>query len=440
MNTKEKFDLAHWAAGQVKKFGADDAAVNLSNSRSIEVEVRNGKVDILKESTENSMTVAVYAKNRFTSHTTNDIRKDALTPFIEEAVNMTKYLGEDIYRTLPDEKYYPETAAMDLGTADDTYDDLKSEKRVKIAREIEDAALAHSNKIISCTAYFSDSESEVVKVNTKGFEGTRRGTTFGCGAEATVDDNGVGRPEDYEWITVRFQKDLPNFAKLGIGAVDRALAKIGQKKIDSGKYEMLVENRTAARLLYGLQGPMSGRSLQQKSSFLDGKLGQKIFSDKLTIVDDPFIKGGMGSRHFDGDGMACRKRTLIDRGVLKEFLIDWYYSRKLGVDPTGGSTTNVTFALGDKSLDEMIANTERGILVTSFIGGNSNSTTGDFSYGIIGKLIENGKVVTPVNEMNISGNMTEFWSNLIETGNDPYLYSSMRRPSLRFKDVNFSGV
>ena len=138
--------------------------------------------------------------------------------------------------------------------------------------------------------------------------------------------------------------------------------------------------------------------------------------------------------------MAAKKRVLIDKGVLKTFLIDNYYARKLGVEPTGGSTSNVVFDYGTRSLDEMVASMKKGILVTSFIGGNANSTTGDFSVGIVGIYVEDGKIVRPVNEMNIAGNQKDLWNQLVEVGNDPYIYSSTRRPSLYFKDIHFSGI
>jgi PmbA protein len=169
-------------------------------------------------------------------------------------------------------------------------------------------------------------------------------------------------------------------------------------------------------------------------------LGEKVFSDKLTVVDDPFVKGALASRLYDDDGLPCRKRTIIEKGVLKEYLIGWYYSRKLGTEPTGSEITNITFELGTRSLDEMVKEMKKGILVTGFIGGNSNDTTGDFSFGITGIYVENGKPVKPVNEMNVSGNLLQFWSSLVETGNDPYTYSSLQRPSMYFKDIQFSGV
>ncbi|MEW6412308.1 MAG: TldD/PmbA family protein [Candidatus Zixiibacteriota bacterium] len=440
MNNKEKLELAKWAVTQAKGFGADEAAVDVANSREIEIECRDQKIDKLQEATQNSMTVRIYTKGRYSGNTTNDLRKDSLSKFIEEAVAMTKYLGEDPYRSLPDSKYYAGLKDADLGICDNSYDEVSADQRVKIARDIETDTRERTDKIVSLTSYYGDGTYESVKVHSNGFEGTRRSTSFSAGVEVGITDGKGGRPSWWDWRTVRFFKDLPPISTYGEFAVERALDRIGQTKIESGAYDMIIENRARASLLGALEGPLSGRNLQQKNSCLDGKLGQKVFSDKLTVVDDPFMKGGLASRLYDDDGLPSRKRTIIEKGVLKEYLIDWYYSRKLGVEPTGGDTTNVTFELGTRSLDEMVKDMKKGILVTGFIGGNSNDTTGDFSFGIIGTYVEDGKLIKPVNEMNVSGNILQFWSSLVEVGNDPYTYSSLQRPTMYFKDVQFSGV
>ncbi|MBU8934365.1 MAG: TldD/PmbA family protein [candidate division Zixibacteria bacterium] len=440
MNSKERLALAHWVATEANKNGADEAAVNLSNSRDVSVQFRDRTLEELNESVQNSLSLSIYANHRYSAHTTNDLRKESLERFISEAVAMTKYLSEDEFRTLPDPKHYTGREDIDLQVYDEAYESVTSDERIRIATAIEDAALGHSDRLISCTTGFNDSLYESVKVHSNGFEGVRRGTSFSAGAEATVKGDGDNRPEDWDWRTVRFLKDMPAPEQLGINAVNRALGKLGQKKIESGTYDMIIENRTAGRFIYPLYGPMQASSLQQKNSWLDGKQGERIASDKLTMIDDPFIKSGLGSRLFDGDGIATKQRTIVDKGILKSYYIDWYYGRKMGLEPTVGSSTNLTFGLGNRSLDEMVKGLERGILVTGFIGGNSNSLTGDFSYGIMGKLIENGQVVHPVNEMNISGILVDIWNQLEEMGNDEWVYSSWRRPSMYFKDVQFSGI
>ncbi|NTV80770.1 MAG: TldD/PmbA family protein, partial [Candidatus Aminicenantes bacterium] len=235
-------------------------------------------------------------------------------------------------------------------------------------------------------------------------------------------------------------KDLPKPETVGAEAARRTLALFGAKKIKTETLPIIVENRIVGRLGNGFMQALFGRSIQQKQSFLADKKGQKIGSDKFTVIDDPFIKGAQGARLFDNDGFAAKKRVMIDAGVLKEFYVDWYYGRKLGWEPTTGSPSTVVVPPGKRSVAEIMKDLGRGILITGFIGGNSNSTTGDVSIGIVGQLFEKGAPVQAVSEMNIADNHLRLWQRLVEVGNDPYLYSAQRVPSLVFQDVVVSGV
>ena len=184
----------------------------------------------------------------------------------------------------------------------------------------------------------------------------------------------------------------------------------------------------------------SGRALQQKQSFLEGQEGQTLGSDLLTLTDDPFVVGGFGSRLFDGEGIAARVMPIFEQGVFKNFYIDTYYGKKLGRAPTTGGQSNLVMPAGDKSLEQLIGEQERAILVRGFIGGNANSTTGDFSLGVFGTLIEKGQRTQAVAEMNIAGNLKEVWKRLVAVGSDPWPYGSTRVPSLVLDGIQFSGA
>ena len=185
---------------------------------------------------------------------------------------------------------------------------------------------------------------------------------------------------------------------------------------------------------------MNGWALQQKRSFLLNKKGEKLGSNIFNLIDDPFVMGGLGSRLYDGDGFAAQKRVMVENGVLNEYYIDWYRSRKLGVEPTTGGTSNLIIPAGNRSVAEIMKDLGRGILINGFIGGNSNSNTGDFSIGITGTLFESGQFTQAVAEMNIADNHMEFWKKLAEVANDPWTYSSWHMPSLVFTDVVVAGV
>jgi len=440
MNDEERIDLAEWAMNLAIKSGASGAAVEINSQRRVEVEVRDGKLDKLTEAQQNRLSIDIYLEKRFSAHSTNDLRRSALEKFIGDAADSTHYLSRDEFRALPDPKYYPEIGDGDLAIFDPAYERMETEHRVKLAQEIETAARAGSDKIISSTGGYSDSYSEFVRVHSNGFLGGARGTRFEASAEVSIQDEGGARPDDWCAAETRFRKDLPDPAILGAKAVERVLRKIGQKKIESGQYDCLVENRAARRLLRMLQEPLGARALQQKSSFLDGMLGKRVGSSRLTMIDDPTIEKGLASRFFDGEGLAARRMPIFESGMLRNYYIDTYYGRKLGMEPTAGGPSNIIFEYGTRSLEEIAKDIEKGILVEGFIGGNSNSTTGDFSVGVAGMLIEKGELTRPIHEMNISGNARELLKHLAEVGNDPYIHSAMRTPSMLFEGVHFSGI
>ncbi|MFH2035149.1 MAG: TldD/PmbA family protein [Candidatus Zixiibacteriota bacterium] len=439
MNIDETLELAKWTIKIAKNYGADEAAVDIINLRSVDIEHRDGKLDKLEESIQNSLNINIYAKNRYSSHSTNDLKKENLEKFISEAVSLTKYLGEDPFRKLPDPKYYI-YQRIDLDLYDPEYHNVTSEQRVKVAKKLQEYTSSLNEKVVSCTSYVSDTLANSVKVRSNGFEGSLQTTTFSTQVAASINDGKGNIPNDYGSRTSRHYNEMPDLEEMGKEVIERAIRKLGQSKIATGVYDMIVENRVATGLLGRLIQPMDGRLIQQNQSCFAKKIGEQIASEKLTIKDNPFIMGGLGSRLFDGEGMATRERVFFDKGVLKSFLIDNYYANKLGVEPTSSGRTNTIIEPGTKSLDELIAGTQKGILVTSFIGGNSNSTTGDFSTGISGMMIENGQIVKPINEMNITGNLLEFWHHLAEVGNDVYKYSTWLRPSLYFKDIEISGA
>jgi PmbA protein len=189
-----------------------------------------------------------------------------------------------------------------------------------------------------------------------------------------------------------------------------------------------------------LFGPLSASSLQQKRSFLEGKLGEAIGSPLLDVRDDPLVKRGLGSRLFDGEGIAASPFPIFEQGRLRSYYVDTYYGRKLGMRPTTGRMSNHAWALGKRSLGELLGDMKDGLLVTGFLGGNSNGTTGDFSLGVKGFRIRDGAIAEPVGEMNVSGNQLELWKRLAAVGNDPYPYSAARTPTLVFEGVQIAGL
>jgi len=441
-NNQEQFqELANWVIDQTKKAGAKDCKVNLSKTRFVEINYRDRKPEVIKEATTQGLNLEVFINNRFASQSTPDFRKSTLEGFITDVVESAKMMEEDPFRTLPDPKYSPGRTTNDLQLADPKQDELTPEERHAMAKTVEDACLKQGgSKVISVEAgEYDETYDEFVK-SSNGFIGANRTTQCWTGASMTAQDEGDRRPAGYHWVGCRFRGDLPSLQEVGTIAANRTLDLMGGKKIQTETLPIIIENRGVGRVLGGLQGPMSAGNIQQKRSFLADKKGQTIGNKILTIQDDPFITRALGSKYYDRDGFPTKKRNLITEGILDDFLVDWYYSRKLGWEPNSGSISNLIIPPGTRSVQEIIKDLGRCILITDFIGGNSNSTTGDFSVGVIGKLFDKGQFVQNVAEMNIADNHLKFWNKLVEIGNDPWIYSSARLPSLVFDGVVVAGV
>ena len=438
---QELYDLASWAIATAKAAGADGSRASISAERLVEVSYRDRKPENIKEASTRELGIEIFVNGRYSQQSTSDLRKDSLKTFISNAVAMTKLLAEDPFRTLPDPKYYKGRASLDLGLVDPEYQRLTPEARHAFVRSIENACLERGgDRVISVTSSANDSHYEGALMTSNGFDGYAETTVFVGAAEMTAKDEGDRRPAEYAYAVTASRKAMPKPEDIGKEAAERTLLLLGAKKIKTETLPVVIENRVVGRVGGGFLQAMFGRGIQQKQSFLADKKGQKVACPLLTLIDDPFIPGSLGSRLFDGDGFAARKRTMIDAGVLKEFFVDWYYSRKLGWEPTTGGPSNLIIPPGRRSAKEIMKDLGRGILISGFIGGNSNSTTDDMSIGIIGRLFENGEPGQAVSEMNIADNHLKLWLRLAEAANDPYPYSSQRFPSLVFTDVVVSGI
>ena len=434
-------ELADWVVSRTLKAGANDCKVSLSRRRAVEINYRDRKPEVIKEATTQGLYLEVFVNNRYAGQSTPDFRTKTLETFITDLVANAGIMEEDPFRTLPEPKYYEGRSQTDLQLADPDYGSLTPEERHSMTKAVENACLSSGgDKVISVEAgEYDESYEEYVKTS-NGLEGSSRGTYCNVGASMTAQDEGDRRPAGYNYVGCRYKSDLPPMEEVGAEAARRTLDLMGGKKIATTKIPVILENRGAGRVLNGLVGPMSAGNIQQKRSFLAEKKGMPIGSRFLTVMDDPFIPRGLGSRLYDSDGFPALKRTLISEGVLNEFLVDWYYSRKLGWEPTSGSLSNVIIPPGTRSTGEIIRDLKRCIVVTDYIGGNSNATTGDFSVGIIGKLYEKGEFVRNIAEMNIADNHMNFWNRLVEVANDPWIYSQSRFPSLVIDDVVVAGI
>jgi len=439
MITQEYKDLARWALKFALEKGCSDARISIYSGTNNSFEYRDTQLDKLEQSSENSMNIQLFVEERYASYSTNRMDKKELESFITKGIETARLLEKDGFRKLPGSDRYYKGNGKGLDTYDNSIDEVSVDDKIALLKSANEEVLGSDSRLISVSSSYSDGSNNSYMITSNGFEGEKATTYFSLFSETSMKGEGDARPSSDWYDSAIFWERLQ---KTGIckTAYERTLRKLGQEKIESGVFPMLVDNTQIANLLSPLISALYGSSIQQKNSFLIGKLGEAIASDKFTLIDDPHIPQARGARWYDGEGVATKKRSVIENGVLKMYYIDTYYGAKLSMEPTVQSPSVLTCRLGDKNLEQLLASMEKGIWVTGFNGGNSNSTTGDFSFGIEGFLIENGKIIKPINEMNITGNLLTLWKNIIEIGNDPRLISSWRIPSVVFDKVNFSGI
>ena len=429
---------AEQAVDQARKAGANDAVARVRDENSTEYSYRDGNIEQVQQSASRGLSIQLYVDGRYSTHQTTDLRPDSIARFVEDAVALTRHLAEDPYRAIPDPALYENRPDIDLQSDDPTIRDLPREACIDWLKTMD--AITHADsRVVSATADVYYGWRTSARASSNGFRGIQRGTSVGYGASVTLKEGAHGRPEDHRYVWARHLSDLPDPEAVAREGLDRALSRLGSEKVPSTRATLVVDPEAGGRLIGTVWGALQARSIQQNRSFLAAKKDAQIASSLLTVTDDPLQVRGPASRHYDGEGISAKRVPIIDQGVLQTYYIDTYYGRKLGWQPTMGTSSNLVFAPGDKDLNALIADVADGFHVTSWLGGNADATTGDFSYGFRGFRIANGKKTGAVSEMNIAGNFLDLLQNLVAVGNDPNAYSSMQTPTLVFDKVAFSG-
>jgi PmbA protein len=430
---------AHQAVELARAAGASDVFAGTSRSRSVDYSSRNGTLEKTSEATTRELSLEVWVDGRYGSSTTTDLRPDQLAAFATDLVALTRALEPDPDRRITDPALYQGRSTADLELYDPAVAAMTNADRTALLGALS-AEVVGRDHVVSATTWVSDDHSAWAAVSSNGFEGSAQSTSVWFGADATLRDEGDKRPEDGMAVGARHRADLPDPARVGKEALAWATARLGTTKGPTRQTVMVVHPRAAARLVAGLLSSCDGPSLQQKRSFWAGQLGQKRVAESLRIVDDPWLKRGFASRLWDGEGVATKVMPVIEGGALVNAYLDTTYARKLGQAPTTGSASNRVVTPGKRDLAAIVTDVNSGVHVTSWLGGNLNGTTGDFSFGLRGRLVENGALAGPVGEMNVTGNIVELFARLREVGSDPWMWSATRAPTLVFDDVQFSGA
>ncbi len=445
MITAAEIALAKHCLAFATEKGAQMVRITLTKSLLNLVGVLNAEVDKTSHAMDKSIQFQLFVDGKYGTFSSNRLEKEGLESFILTAIDTVRMLQEDSCRALPapERLAHNATSGQELGLYDPEYEKMTAEIRKKMALDScfwpHKAELENGYKLISEEGEYSDSIFDCITIDSQGLFARHTETSFEIGYEATVEDAEGNHVSNYWWDAAPYLKDL-NINSCAREACLRAAGLIGPKDIDSCKTTLIVDSECAGKLVTPLLNALGGFAIQQNNSFLADALGKKIFQDQLSIIDLPCTKGETGCRLFDSEGVATRELPIIENGVVKTFFINTYIGRKMGVEPTIEDATRVKLMPfgGCKTQEELLSKIGDGILVTGFNGGNSNAATGNFSYGIEGFVIKDGKKLHPVREMLITGDFISLWNNLVATADDARTCMSKLIPTLAFKDVSFS--
>ncbi len=374
---------------------------------------------------------------------TSDLTPAALRDAVEAAYHIARFTAVDDAAALPDDAWYArEPRDLDL----DHPWDIDAVAATEIARRAEAAAFETSPLIRNSEGgNVSLQHGRFVSANSRGFVGGHAHSYHSIAAAPIASRPRDGMQRDEWYASRRDPRELPSPESVGRYAAERALARLGARKIDTCTVPVLFEAPLAAGLVGSYVGAASGRALYRSSSFLVGRLGQRVFADHIDIVDDPFVPKGMASGWFDDDGVATRRRTVVEAGVLAGWFLSTYSARKLGLEPTGngGGAHNVSLtSRRTKPGDDFAAMLKKmgtGLLVTELMGQGVNTITGDYSRGASGYWVENGTIAYPVEEVTIAGNLVEMFDRIVAVGTDVLTGTSKRTGSILIESMTVAG-
>ena len=445
---------AQLAIATALQAGAAAADAVVVESDSLEVRVRGEEIDFVKQARERKLGVRALVRGphgtRSAITSTSDLAEPTVRASAAEAVSLARATAEDPAAGLPDDGFADAAALPELALCDPADRGVDAEALIEAARRAERAARELDARIENSEgSQASSGFARVAYANSAGFAGDYESASHALFAEPIARHNGTMQ-RDY-WISAaRSLAALEAPEVVGRRAAERALRRLGARTVPTCEVPVIFDPRTAASLWGQVAGLVSGYAVYRGTSYLAGQLGERVASSEVTLVDDACRRAGLGSRPFDGEGLPSRRTAVIERGRLASYLLDTYSARKVGGRSTGNAArsagsapgvgaSNLGLAPGTASLDEIIADTPRGLLVTELIGMGFNPTTGDYSRGAAGLWIEGGKIAFPVEEITIASNFRDMLGSIDAIGSDLLWLSRIGSPSVRIARMTVAG-
>ncbi len=432
-------DLAQFSLDRAKLLGATAAEVEISTSLGQDVTVRLGEVETIEHNRDKGLGITVYLGQKRGNASTTDLSRDAIERTVKAALAIAKYTAADEFAGLADADrlalppfddfglYYPWKLAVD--------------DAIELGKRMEAAAFAVDKRINNSEgASVSTYESAFIYANSAGFIGGYP-TTRHSASCTMIATSKQGMQRDYWYAVARDEQGLESAEAIGRRAGERTVARLNAKKIASCEVPVLFESTVASGLIGSFVGAVSGSSLYRKSSFLQDSIGETVFSNIVSIREDPAIRGGLASGPFDAEGVTTVARDVVKDGVVQGYFLASYSARKLGMKSTGnaGGNHNLIVVPGELDFAGLIKKMNRGLIVTELMGQGVNNVTGDYSRGAAGFWVENGEIAYPVEEITIAGNMKQMFKDIVAVGNDELALGSKRVGSILIERMSIAG-
>ena len=429
--------------------GATDAECTLAEGEEFSALVRMRSLETLKDAGSRAAGLRVLVGQRVGSSYTSDLSAEGIRKLVDSAIELAAISSEDPHAGLPDPSELGKLAGdLQLFSAD--VNTLDTDHRIEQARQTEEAAFAADPRITNSEgASFSAYSGERLFANSRGFLGAYR--TSSCSLSATpVARQGEFMERDYWYSSARSYSRIESPAHIGRRAAERTVRRLGARKVATQKVPVIFDPQTARSLLGNIFDAVEGDAIYRQASFLAGKLGDRVASENVTVIDDGTLSGLFGTSPFDDEGVPSRRTVVIDRGVLRSYLLNTYTALKLAMKTTGNAARGITgntgvghgnlfLEKGERSPDELVRGIRKGLYVTELIGSGVNIVTGDYSRGAAGQWIENGEFAYPVSEITIASTLQRMLMDIEPPGSDLEFRSSVASPTLVIREMTVSG-
>ncbi|MFW5926400.1 MAG: TldD/PmbA family protein [Myxococcota bacterium] len=450
--TDELLALAERVVDMAKKRGADVAEATAGQGSHLSTKVRMREPELVEEAGSRSVGLRVMIGQQVAVSHTSDLSDAGLTRLVEDAVDLARLAEPDPFAGPPEPSLLSTPDQHpDLDLFDAALGDIGAGDALARARAGEEAAFAADARITNSEgATFTRAAGGSALVTSGGFRGTARGSYGSLLVRPVAEDEGGKKRSGHHWTAKRHVADLENPSQVGEEAARRTVRKLGARQVPTQQAPVVFDPEAGRSILGLLSGCIMGSAIWRRSSYLLDRLSSPVASELVTIVDDPLIPRGPGSRPFDGEGLPSRRNVVVEQGTLRTYLTDTYSARKLGTQSTGSasrggsggvgaSTSNFVLQPGTTSAEELLRSTPAGLYVTDMMGFGFNPVTGDFSRGASGFWIENGELTFPVNEVTISLNLDELLKAIDVVADDLDLRTSIASPTFRVASMTIAG-